>query len=117
MSDKFILVDKVPVPCDDLLEWGCWMQTADRRVAKTQIGPLRVSTVFLGLDHRHFEDGSPLVFETMIFGEDQEHDSRESYCDRCSTWEEAEAMHQRAIVIARERLASAEHLLQGEKGK
>jgi hypothetical protein len=31
-------------------------------------GNIGISTVFLGLDHRHFGDGPPLLFETMVFG-------------------------------------------------
>jgi hypothetical protein len=27
-----------------------------------------VSTIFLGLNHRYFGDGPPLLFETMVFG-------------------------------------------------
>lgn len=49
-----------------------------------------VSTVFLGLDHQWQPDAPPLVFETMIFPE----------CEifgRCSTLEEAKAMHAAAI--------------------
>ena len=46
-----------------------------------------VSTVFLGLDHA-FDGGTPLLFETMIFG--GEHDE---YQERYATWDEAEAGH------------------------
>jgi hypothetical protein len=31
-------------------------------VAKTEIGAVTVSTVFLGLDHNHFGKGPPLLF-------------------------------------------------------
>jgi len=41
-----------PVPCDDIETWGQFMEDVDaRRVDETQVGPARVSTVFLGLDH------------------------------------------------------------------
>ena len=49
------------------------------------IGPLWVSTVFLGLDHRH---GDPLLFETMIFD-----GGKDDYQVRTSTWGQAEAAH------------------------
>lgn len=60
------LIDRKVVPCS-LKEWGeTWY--ADRPVAHDIVGDARVSTVFLGIDHRFFGDGPPLVFETMIFG-------------------------------------------------
>jgi hypothetical protein len=96
MNDKYILDGKTPVPAADLMTWAKWFETANRHVASTEVGNMRVSTVFLGLNHQ-YGSGPPLLFETMIFGgpEDAE------YQDRCSTWEEAEAMHQRAVEHAR----------------
>ena len=32
------------------------------------VGDVRVSTVWLGLDHRFVDEGEPLIFETMVFG-------------------------------------------------
>jgi hypothetical protein len=86
MSDKYILDGKKAVPAD-LMTWANWYETASRVVAKTDIGEVHISTVFLGLNHQ-WGDGPPLLFETMIFGGplDQEQ-------DRYSTWEEAEAGH------------------------
>lgn len=89
MNTYYILKDKKPVPCD-IESWSRWFGTSDRTVAKTWRGEVLVSTVFLGMNH-NFVSGSPLLFETMIFG--GEHDQ---YQERCSTWEEAEAMHLRA---------------------
>jgi hypothetical protein len=99
-----------PVPCKDLLTWARWLETADRIVAKTNIGPLRVSTVFLGLDHAPLQGEPPQLFETMIFdgGED-------GYQTRCSTWDEAEKMHAAAVEVARQELAKAKMLLSGSK--
>jgi hypothetical protein len=39
-----------------------------RRVAATEVGEARVSTVFLGLDHNFFGSGPPLLYETLVFG-------------------------------------------------
>jgi hypothetical protein len=89
--DKFILVGHEPAPEPDLLAWGRWMGDADRQVRHTEQGDVRVSTVFLGLDHQ-FGDGPPLLFETMTFvGDDS------VSCERYSTWAEAEAGHDRAV--------------------
>ena len=94
MGDHYILGEdgKTPVHVD-LMEWAEWFETADRRVAATEIGVVgdddanRVSTVFLGLDHS-FETGPPLLFETMVFGGPMDQEM-----DRYTTWEEAEAGH------------------------
>lgn len=68
MNGRYILdAHGEPQPCPDLLMWGLWMETADRHVAHTTFGAVRVSTVFLGLDHR-FGVGPPLLFESMVFG-------------------------------------------------
>lgn len=55
---------------------------------------MKVSTVFLGLDHNLY--GPPHLFETMIFG--GEHDG---YQERYSTWAEAETGHARTVEIAK----------------
>lgn len=92
MSDKYILKDKTPVKCDNLIEWAVWYEKADKHVGKTDLpGGIQISTVFLGLDHA-FCGKEPLLFETMIFG--GEHNE---YQERYSTWEQAEAGHKRAV--------------------
>jgi hypothetical protein len=91
---KYILDGHTPVPTNDLMEWARFFENSDaRRVAETHVGDVRVSTVFLGLDHR-FTNGEPLIFETMIFG--GEHDG---YCERCSTWKGAEYEHRKALAL------------------
>jgi hypothetical protein len=62
----------------------------DRTVEKSTIGDYWVSTVFLGLDHQWEDDGPPLLFETMVFGKGPLDERQE----RCTTWEEAEVMHE-----------------------
>jgi hypothetical protein len=79
------------IPVSDLIEWARWFETHSRHVANDLIGGIRVSTVFLGLNHA-FRSTRPLWFETMIFG--GEHDG---YQDRYETWEQAEAGHNKAL--------------------
>jgi len=74
------------------------METANRHVAKTRVGSLEVSTVFLGIDHNFLGQGKPLLFETMIFGGDDSIAS--DFCNRYSTWVEAEEGHKAAILVA-----------------
>ena len=87
MTDKYILEGHDAKPCDDLLAWGQWMQEADRKVCRDQVGEYDVSTVFLGLDHNYGGNGPPLIFETMVFGDD------ELDVERYATWNEAERGH------------------------
>ena len=94
MSGHYILDGKKPVPCD-LMTWAKSFEGSERHIAKSGNRKKKwVSTVFLGLDHQ-FGDGPPLLFETMIFG--GEHDQ---WVERCSTWDEAEAIHKHACKIA-----------------
>lgn len=58
--------DGEPVLATDVTIWAEKFDRDKRRVAWEQVGKKRVSTVFLGLDHR-FGDGPPLIFETMVF--------------------------------------------------
>jgi hypothetical protein len=88
--------DGNPVPVEDVRDWGEWFEanTEARIVARDRdeggvYKEIWVSTVFLGLDHNYFDDGPPLLFETMVFG-----GPLEGQCDRYSTRAEALAGHQ-----------------------
>ena len=66
-SGEYIL-DKNGNPVKaDIETWLMWFAKADRRVEKTVIGGVTVSTVFLAIDHG-FMNGVPVLWETMIFG-------------------------------------------------
>lgn len=69
-----------PVPCDSSMEWALWFEYSNRQVALDERGDVRVSTVFLGLDHS-FNHGPPLLFETMVFG-GPEDEAQERYTTR-----------------------------------
>jgi hypothetical protein len=82
-----------PVAIADVMAWAMWMEDKDaRRVALTQRGDVRVSTVFLGIDHAWGEGMPPLLYETMVFN--GPHDGTQR---RYSTREEALVGH-RAMV-------------------
>jgi hypothetical protein len=75
---------------------GKWFEGANRHVGDTGItSECRVSTVFLGIDHRFHGNGPPLLFETMIFGGplDQE---QWRY-----SWDDADVGHRAAVRKAR----------------
>jgi len=94
---NYILDGKTPIHCDDLLSWASWFKSQNRIIASKMIDGITISTVFLGIDHGF--GGKVMLFETMIFGGD--HDD---YCERYSTWEEAEAGHQTAVNLVTESL-------------
>jgi hypothetical protein len=101
------LIGHTPVRLESPIEWANAM--AERfslkrqhgvdpwRVDETFLRDVHVSTVFLGLNHNFRGADPPILFETMVFG--GKHDN---YQERCSTWEEAEAMHQRAVEMVRQ---------------
>ena len=85
--DKYILnKDNITIKCNDLRKWGQWFENNKnlRCVALHQLNNLKVSTVFLGIDHNWSEKGPPLLFETMIFG-----GVYNQTCQRYSTYIEA----------------------------
>lgn len=71
----------------------------NRRIALTEIESVQISTVFLGLNHA-WDDGPPMLFETMVFGGPLSEEQ-----DRCSTYDEAEAMHERMCERVRRAIA------------
>ncbi len=88
MDNKYYVLDgHTPKAVKDVLEWGTTFESQDRVVEKTKIGDVDISTVFLGLNHRYGE-GEPLLFETMIFGGEDD-----GYQDRYSTWDDAVKGH------------------------
>lgn len=103
------LVGRNVVPAENLIEWAKRFEAQQRHIAisdtkiKGKKGNVRVSTVFLGIDHSfdwYFEDkdrvSKPVVFETMVFGGklDQEQ-------DRYSTYDEAERGHKEMLAKVR----------------
>jgi len=65
-------------------------------VALNNIGNVKISTVFLRIDHQ-YGDGPPILFETMIFG-----GQYDDYQQRYSTWEEAASGHRVAVALVSE---------------
>lgn len=88
-----------PRPEPDPLKWAlAWEK--QRVVKSTHVEDFRVSTIFLGLDHG-FGGGSPVLFETMIFGPGEERD-----CFRYCTRDEALAHHDQLVGKLRDDLAA-----------
>jgi hypothetical protein len=98
-QDLWTLKGKKPVPCDDILVWSSWMESANRHVAETRIKidgedpEIRISTTFLGIDHSH-GGPEPVLFETMAFdGEDSR------FQKQYRTWGEAYKGHWRLVAL------------------
>lgn len=84
----YILDGKKPVPVDDSIVWDKWFDNRKNWIVdKTTIGDSGIDTVFLGINHRDGE-GEPILFETMIFGGDED-----GYQERYCTWDEAVEGH------------------------
>lgn len=97
MPDTYILVGHEPVAEPDPHKFSEWFGKADRCVRYTKIKEgVEVSTVFLGFDHGFGDHGSPVLFETMIFGGSKDQD----YQTRACTWDEALDAHRDAILVA-----------------
>jgi hypothetical protein len=77
------------VPCSNMFKWGQSMASRDPKIADDHLDEVRVSTIFLGMDHNSDDDGPPLLFETMVVG-----GALDQFRMRCTTYEEAEIMHQ-----------------------
>jgi len=91
-----------------MFEWAKDFENFDLKiVAKTKTKGYEVSTVWLGLNHA-WDDGPPLIFETMIFslidketsellGSDRKFRKALGYQQRYSTEQEAIIGHEKAI--------------------
>jgi hypothetical protein len=78
----------------DVLTWGRWFENAgiNRWVGKDSVGDVDISTVCIGVEHRLFGKGPPLIFETMIFGGELD-----GHMWRYSTWDDAVTGHAMAV--------------------
>lgn len=95
MSRWYKLEGDTPVPCG-LIEAA---ETRDDRWRlQEQVGDLLISTVFLALDHRHFDNGPPILFETMVFVDGDA--GRDIHCERYCTKAEAELGHWKTVGLA-----------------
>lgn len=103
MTGYYVLLDGEPVPEPDVRRWARWFEgsLAERRVAADEPVPgVRVSTMFLGMDHGF--GGPPLLYETQIFDEGGTGhplaDEQRRYEDKA----EAVAGHADAVRLVRE---------------
>lgn len=75
-----------------------------RRVGETIIGDIKISTVWLGVNHNFGSEGPPLIFESMIFGGNDDLNE----CQwRYPTFAEAMIGHCKLIKLVQTRLSSS----------
>lgn len=108
-----------PILADSTLHWGRWMEDnlRNRHVGDDTIGNYRVSTVFLGLDHKFSDRGWPVLFETMVFRLDEngqrqlaadDSDDLDMMQERYTTWQLAEQGHARMCQVVRDAITPQE---------
>ncbi len=94
MAGNWILdVSGDPVFEPDIIKWVKWFETSGdaRVVAKTKVGEVEVSTVFLSVDH-NFGSGQPILYETLVFGGPLDEE-----CDRYPTKADARRGHEEMV--------------------
>jgi hypothetical protein len=99
-DNNYILdADNNPVLEPDIWKWAKWYETANRHVGNTVLGNIKISTVFLGLDHGFGGFGPPVLWETIIFG--GEHDD---YQERYTSYKRAVNGHKLAVDMVKKEL-------------
>jgi hypothetical protein len=100
MEEWYILVEGRPVREPNWVKAMAWLSVErNTRFAEDWVGDVHVSTIFLGMNHRHSASGPPLLWETMILG--GEHDG---YQERHATAIEAARGHVEALRLVKGRL-------------
>ena len=102
MAVKYYILDGDRPVAVGLLAWGEWFESSDRQLEVTILpgdGPehqVRISTVFLGLDHNFSGVGPPVLWETMVFGGPDD-----ASCRRYATAEAARDGHRELVAACR----------------
>lgn len=104
MARLYVLQAGIPIPTNDMEAWSMFMGSGERVLKTTDVftpgaETVRVSTVFLGLDHNFFGGGPPILWETMVFG--GPHDTAQR---RYSSAKDALEGHQKTVSGLRERV-------------
>lgn len=94
------------IPPDTIVEADAMdLESHPQHVGDDTINGIRVSTVFLHIDHNHLRDGPPILFETMLFNHEaydwKDLGEMERYC----TAQEAREGHARWCEVVRKETA------------
>lgn len=74
-----------------------WEDLSYRRIKEDWIGPYRISTVWLGINHQFWPDAPPLIFETMIFRDNDKRDELDLEMQRYTYEYEAIKGHEEMV--------------------
>lgn len=99
-SDRYILDEEGnPVVEPDLMKWAKWIEHNERTIAHNELRNIRVSTIFLGIDHSFGVSAQkyPLIFETMVFDDNKQKSNYDQFQDRYSTRKEALRGHNKIL--------------------
>lgn len=104
----YILKGRKTVKAKSLQEACNWYENFDQRqIASTVIHDIRVSTVFLMMDHRLFGDGPPVLFETMVFSQEDAGVDIGDWTQRYCTYEAAVTGHNQVVEEVRAMIANS----------
>ena len=96
--------DNNPVLCGNTLEWGKWFEKyPERRIVQQDVVKgIKISTVFLGLDHSWSLDESepPVLWETMVFANEGKTlgDMCDLRCERYTSHQDARDGHAKMLL-------------------
>lgn len=107
--DYYILNDDNTIKViSNAVEWGKWFENAKNVIKATMFrNGTRISTAFLGINHS-YDDGPPLLFETMTFNKKGE----DSF--RYATYDEAISGHNERVCKYPSEIISEEERIDGE---
>jgi hypothetical protein len=96
--NKYILDENgEPKICNDVYVWGEWYENvSNRSILFNQVGDVKVSTVFLGLDHS-FGIGDPVLWGSLITG-----GSYDGHEERYRSKKEAITNHDKLVEMVKE---------------
>ena len=96
MSTPFFDLDGEPI---SVLEWEVLFEDFEgRQIAYTDVGEVRISTVWFGINYRFEDEGAPLIFESMVFGGEFD-----QTCDRYPNRHAALAGHDQLVTMVQSR--------------
>lgn len=109
VDGRFAILVGHKVKLCNLMTWARWLEAASKmpgpqgqptakHVAYDDLGAVRISTVFIGMDHG-FGQGK-LWFETMVFAADTFREL-DGMMQRYATYEQAEAGHKFLLAVAK----------------
>ncbi len=87
--------NKEGIPLISMDEVEALLRNEEYKIVKQdKVGKYFISTVWLGLDHSSFRAPFPLIFETMIFSQEEGKDELDSYMRRYYTLQQAQEGHE-----------------------